>query len=371
MHVTELVADSVALPDHIGIGTRIAIAEGRIEAIDQQPAGPGARRLRGMLLPGLIDLQVNGSGGHSVDEAEPKALDSVAEAVWGGGAVAFLPTLITAPWEQLIGQVRAVTTWIESWAGGGAQPLGLHVEGPFLSVAGAHDPTCFVDPTAERIDELLAAAQGRLRLVTLANDRAGAADAVGRLRDANVSVALGHVATTNGLADCVDAGAELITHLFNAMQPIHHRTPSVPGTVLDEPRLSCAVIADGAHVHPTMLRNAFAVLGPDRLVLTSDAVAAAGMPDGDYKLAGRQLHSAGGIVRDDRQRLAGSALTMETAARNFLALVPQSGAWTLARIAASNPARLIGNTGLGSLVPTNQAAFTLLADDGSVLAIRA
>ena len=163
MHVTELVADSVALPYHIGIGNRIVIANGRIEAIDQQAPGADARHLRGTLLPGFIDLQVNGGGGRSVDEAGIDALDIVANSVWAGGSVAFLPTLITEPWEQLLEQVRAVADWIENWSGTGAQPLGLHVEGPFLSVAGAHDPEHFVDPTPARNHALLDAPRGPLR----------------------------------------------------------------------------------------------------------------------------------------------------------------------------------------------------------------
>ncbi|MEC7583708.1 MAG: N-acetylglucosamine-6-phosphate deacetylase [Planctomycetota bacterium] len=366
----ELAVDRVALPCHLGIGNRIAIADGRIETIDQRPPGPEARRLQGTLLPGFIDLQVNGGGGRSVDEAVPEALDIVADSVWAGGSVAFLPTLITAPWGQLLDQVRAVAAWIDSWTGTGAQPLGLHVEGPFLSVGGAHDPECFVDPTPERIEALLDAAGGHLRLLTLANDRTGAVAAVEQLRQANVCVSLGHVAKPSNLEDCVAAGARLVTHLFNAMQPMHHRENCVPGMALDNPRLCCAMIADGAHVHRSMLRNAFAILGPDRLVLTSDAVAAAGMPDGDYFLAGKPLHSKDGVVRDSDQRLAGSALTLGKAATNFLAWMPETSAWTLSRIASSNPARLLGNQDFGAIREGMSAAFTLLEDDGSVTAMR-
>ncbi len=368
--VLELAAKRAVLPHLVLIGARVQVRDGRITAIDAAPPSSAAQCVDGTLMPGFVDLQVNGGGGRSVDEATREALDTVAHAVWQGGAVAFLPTLITAPWEQLLQQVAAVADWIERAPRGGAEPLGLHVEGPFLEVSGVHDPTCFVDPTPARIDALLAAARGRLRLVTLANSRQGAAAAVARLRAAGVAVALGHVADPGGLDACVAAGATLVTHLFNAMGPIHHREPGVAGAALDEARLSCALLADGAHVHPIMLRNAFAVLGVDRTVLCSDAAAPMGMPDGDYALGGEPVHARAGVVRDGAGRLAGSALTMGRAAHTFAQFVPAAGDWTLGRVAASNPARIIGAADLGAIAVGRRAAFTLLRPDGTATALR-
>jgi N-acetylglucosamine-6-phosphate deacetylase len=371
VHATELVVDRAVLPDHVTVGARVVCADGRVQRIDTQAGGAGAGRLRGTLLPGLVDLQVNGAGGHSVDEATGAALDAIARAVWDGGAVAFLPTLITAPWERLLAQVDAVARWCATWRDVGAEPLGLHVEGPFLEVGGAHDPACFVDPTPQRIDALLAAARGRLRLVTLASSRPGAADAVRRLRAAGVAVALGHVAATAGFADCVAAGAGMVTHLFNAMGPLHHREPGIAGLALDDARLAAGLIADGAHVHEAMLRNALRILGPDRMVLVTDAVAAAGMPDGEFTLQGMRVRSQAGVVRDARGVLAGSALTMAQAARNFLRFCPEAGIWTLARVAATNAARLLAADDYGVLAPGRRAAFTLLGDDGAAHCVRA
>jgi N-acetylglucosamine-6-phosphate deacetylase len=370
VQVTELIADRLVRDDRVLAGARVAVADGRIVSIDSAAATGGPAALTGTLLPGFVDLQVNGTGGASVDTATPDALEQVANSVFAGGAVAFLPTLITAPWEQLLAQVAAVSAWIDKWSGQGAEPLGLHVEGPFLAAAGAHDAACFLDPTPQRIDALLAAGGGRVRLVTLANSRAGAAAAVARLHKAGVAVAIGHVDDPTGLPACVDAGATLVTHLFNAMGNLHHREANVAGLALDEPRLSCSLIVDGEHVAPATLRTAFAVLGVDRTVLVSDAVSAAGMPDGTYALAGSPVHLKGGVVRNSQGVLAGSALTMAAAARNFLRLVPNAGVWSLARIAAANPARLIGNKDYGELSPGRRAAFTLLGDDGSVRAVR-
>lgn len=370
MQATELAADRAVLPQVVAVGARIAVRDGRIEAVDCAPPSATVQRFAGTLLPGFVDLQVNGGGGRSVEEATADALDTVARAVWQGGAVAFLPTLITAPWERLLQQVAAVAAWLPRATADGAEPLGLHVEGPFLEVPGVHDPACFLDPTAARIDQLLAAANGTLKLVTLASSRNGAPAAVARLRAHGVAVALGHVGDPRGLRECVDAGATLVTHLFNAMGPLHHREPGVAGLALDEPRLSCALIADGAHVHPAMLRNAFAVLGPDRTILVSDAAAAMGMPDGAFTLGGATVHATGGVVRDAQGRLAGSALTMGQAATNFARFAPNASPWSLGRLCATNPARAIGAEAHGSIAIGKRAAFSLLRADGSVVAVR-
>ena len=372
VNATEWIVDRAALPTHLQAGTRLAAIDGRLVAVDQIAAQPAATRLRGTLLPGFVDLQVNGAGGRSVDEGTTDALDTVAQAVWNGGAVAFLPTLITAPWPRLLQQVDAVARWISAWRDHGAEPLGLHLEGPFLSTPGAHDANCFVDPTPARLDELLAAARGTLRLVTLAHARQGAADATRRLVQAGVTVALGHCDRSDGFAACVDAGATAVTHLFNVMGPLHHRDVGTAGFALDDERVRCPLILDGVHVHPAMVRNAFRILGPDRTILVTDAVAAAGMPDGDYTLSGIAVRSANGVVRDHKGSLAGSALTMALAARNFLQMVPMAGPWTLARAAASNPAALLGQAGerYGALAVGKRAAFTLLGDDGSVRCVR-
>lgn len=370
---SEWIVDRVVLPDRVQAGARVAAIDGRIVAVDRAAAGAGAEHLRGTLLPGFVDLQVNGAGGRSVDEATDDALDTVARAVHAGGAVAFLPTLITAPWQRLLEQVGAVADWIgrcEPLAGR-AEPLGIHLEGPFLTAPGAHDESCFVDPTPARLDELLAAADGRLRLVTLSCARAGAAAATARLVEAGVACAIGHCAETTGLLECVDAGATAVTHLFNVMGPLHHREPGLAAAALDEPRLTCPLIVDGVHVHPAMVRHAFRILGPDRMALVTDAVGAAGMPDGDYTLSGTAVRSEAGVVRDREGRLAGSALTMARAARNFLEHVPAAGAWTLSRLASANPARLVGAAGYGRIAAGARAAFTLLGDDGAVRAVTA
>ncbi len=371
----EWIAERAVLHDVVRAGTRVVASGGEVVAVEQAAtprvdATQQTGTLSGTLLPGFVDLQVNGAGGRSVDEATPEALDVVADAVWKGGAVAFLPTLITAPWEQLLQQVRDVAAWCRAWSGRGAEPLGLHVEGPFLTTPGAHDPRCLIAATPARVDELLGAAQGQKLLVTIANAAEGAAEATGRLVAAGATVALGHCDRADGFEACVDAGATAVTHLFNVMGRMHHREPGLATLALDEQRLTCPLIVDGVHVSETMVRNAFRVLGPHRMALVTDAVGAAGMPDGTYSLSGMEVTAAGGVVRDGNGNLAGSALTMAAAARRFLAFVPEAGPWTLARLASANPARLLGADAFGAIRPGGRAAFTLLGEDGALTAVR-
>lgn len=364
-----LVPDALAESGCISIGKAVLVENGRIRDVGHFAPSAASRavRLPGTLLPGFVDLQVNGSGGRGCDEDDPAALDVVARAVQDGGAAAFLPTLITAPFEVLLARTRRVAAWIADHRGPGATPLGIHLEGPFLEASGVHDRTAFVDPTPERLAALLAAAAGTLKLVTLAPARAGAAQAVAWLRAHGVQVAVGHAESPEHFTACVDAGAGMATHLFNAMGALHHRKPGIAGLALDDGRVSPSLIVDGAHVHPAMVRNAFRCLGVDRTILVTDAVAAAGMPDGPYELSGLAVRAKDGVVTDAEGRLAGSALTMARAARNFLAFVPGCGAWTLSRVAASNPARAIAVASeWGEITIGKRARFALLGTDGQL-----
>lgn len=369
LHTRGAVLPNAVVPTSPQGAARIAIDGDTIDSIEAiADARPD---VDAMLLPGFIDLQVNGGGGRDVAEATPEALDAIADATWRGGAVAFLPTLITAPWPTLIAQTAKVATWIEGWRGAGAEPLGIHLEGPFLEVPGAHDAAAFLDPTPDRVGALLDAARGRLAMVTLAPGRTGAPRAVAQLRAAGVGVAIGHARSPDQLQECVAAGATIGTHLFNAMGNLHHREPGIAGLVLDDARVTCTVICDGVHVHPAMVRNAFAVLGPDRTVLVTDAVAAAGQPDGSYRLGDADVIARAGAVRRADGSLAGSALTMSRAAQHFVeCLGPRCGPWTLARVASTNAARLLGHDDLGRIVPGARARFTLLHRDGTCTAWR-
>ena len=365
-----LQADAVVLEDEVAAGAMVAIDGDTIQRVGHQdPGALPVRRVAGTLLPGLIDLQVNGAGGHSVDEPTTHALDAIATSVHAGGATAFLPTLITAPFPDLLDRLAKLADWIDAYEGSGARPLGIHLEGPFLQNPGTHNPDLFLAPTGNHIRALLDAAHGKLRLVTLAPGVDGAAAATEQLCAADVAVALGHGQGEAGIADCVAAGATLATHLYNGMGPTHHRDPGMIGRILDEPRLRCSMIVDGIHVHETYVRRTYDTLGDDRLLLVTDGTAASGMPDGTYRLAGIEITRKDGAVRNPDGGLAGSCLTMAEGARNFLRMVPGTDALSLARIGARNPAAVLGNTEHGFIREGARAEFCVLRDDGTVEAL--
>lgn len=364
----------------ITLRARHAVVHGRLEhdvvvRVEDgwivEPRGAGApgheRAIAGTLLPGFVDLQVNGMGGIGFEDGDDDAFDAAAHAVRAGGAAAFLPTLITAPLDRLVERASRLASWVKRRGPtAAATPLGIHLEGPFLELAGAHDATALIEPDARSVGRLLDACAGTLRLVTLAPGLPGAVEAVARLRAAGVAVAFGHARSTRQFDACVDAGATLVTHLFNAMSPLHHRDPGITGLALDELRLSCCLIADGHHVHPAVLRTAWRVLGCARTILVTDAIAAAGMSDGAYSLAGLAVQSRGGVVRDARGTLAGSALTMTEAVTRFARFVNGLAAPELAAIAAENPARAIGAAEFGALSAGCRAAFAVLDDAGGL-----
>jgi N-acetylglucosamine-6-phosphate deacetylase len=161
----------------------------------------------------------------------------------------------------------------------------------------------------------------------------------------------------------------MVTHLFNAMSPLHHREPGIAGHCMANPSLSCSLIVDGIHVHPTMVLNAFRCLGPERMVLVTDCMAAAGMPDGEYSLGNSQVTLRNGEVRDTNGALAGSAILMTDAAQRFLEYVPETDGSHLAQLASANPARLLRLPDLGRIAPGAAPGFSLLTEDGHVQAV--
>ncbi len=366
-----LQANQVALPERLAVDAMVEVRDGLIQRVGYwDPGQQPVQQVAGCLLPGLLDLQVNGAAGHSVDEATSQALDSIAEAVRAGGAAGFLPTLITASMSELRQQASQVAEWIQGYEGNGAAPLGLHLEGPFLRQAGTHAAEHFLEPKPEHVEALLQACKGQLRLLTLAPSLPGAARAVQQLREAGVAVALGHDHGSQNIAKdvaaCVEAGASMVTHLFNAMGETHHRQPGLATLALDTPQLSASMILDGVHVAPATVRSAFRCLGVDRLILVTDCVSAMGMEDGRYQLAGIEVIRQGNSVRNSQGGLAGSCLDMTGASQGFLQMNPDAGPWSLSRVASTNPARVCGLAEWGSIEVGKQARFTLLRPDGTL-----
>jgi N-acetylglucosamine-6-phosphate deacetylase len=338
----------------------VHIEDGRIAQVTEGATGDAAN---GLLTPGLVDIQVNGAFGADFAEIDEEGMRRIVRNLPRTGVTRFLPTLITADLSQLLDQARALLAAVSTVNGTGAQSLGVHLEGPFLSPKrpGVHDPGLMVAPTAERVDAMLAL-RGALRMVTLAPELPGGMEAVRRLTEAGVLVAVGHTDATGAeTTHAADVGAGMITHLFNAQRGLGHREPGVPGVALVDDRYTLGLIADLAHVGADACRLVFKAAG-DRVALVTDAVAAAGMPPGVYRLGGADvLLSDDGVPRSAEGTIAGSALTLDRAVRNMISIGVDP--ITAFRAATIVPADTIGESKMGRIEPGALADLVLWDDD--------
>jgi N-acetylglucosamine-6-phosphate deacetylase len=350
----------------------VRIDRGRVAAVGAGtlPCSPDIELPRGLLVPGFVDLQVNGYFGQEFGTADAAGWATVVRRLPETGTTAFLPTIITAPVGRLAAALRGAAS-LQAGLPGGARVLGVHVEGPFISPIrkGAHNAEWITDPTPAAVEDLITAGSGLLRLLTLAPERDGAIPAITRLTGAGVLVSVGHSdATAAQVAAAADAGARMVTHLFNGQRPMHHREPGVPGQALADPRLTSSLIADLRHVAAEVCSIAFTA-APGRICLVTDAAACAGMPPGRYLLGGETiiLPEGDGVppMRTDGT-LAGSALRMDAAVANMVA----AGAGLADAVAAASriPADLIGRPDLGRIAPGAAADLTWLDDELRTLA---
>ena len=291
------------------------------------------------MAPGFIDLQINGALGIDLAD-EPERLWEVGPALSRYGVTGFLPTIITSPAGT---PERAMAALAERPAGfAGAEPLGLHLEGPMLNPArrGAHDLT-LLRPPSPALVERWTRSEG-VALVTLAPELPGGLAVVEQLVASGVVVSAGHTAATAEELDrAVAAGVSYVTHLFNGMVPFGHRDPGPIGVALADHRLTAGLIADGIHAHPVAVAAAWQALAPVRLSLVTDAVAALGRPPGRFPLGGRTVTLGDDGVRLDDGTLAGSALALDQAVRNLIAFTGCSPAESIATVTAT-PARVLG-----------------------------
>ena len=373
-----IVAGTVLVPPGTGserlIPAELQLARGRVQHLDPSAVGPRTHQAGPLfdadglvVVPGLIDLQINGGHGHDL-WAHPEAMWALADDLPRHGVTAFYPTIISGPPDRAEAAMTALARRPRRHRG--AEPLGLHLEGPVLASAraGAHDPHHLVAP--EQADTTRWTREDGVHLVTLAPELEGAHALIRQLRSAGVMVAAGHSdATASQAAAAREAGIGLVTHLFNAMTPLHHRQPGLAGWALgsiDQPFVS--LIVDGIHVDPTMVAMAYRALGPQNLVLVSDAVAAMGLPPGCHRLGGRTVVADGTGVRRADGTLAGSALTLDRAVANLMAATG-CGLAEAVDCATITPATAIGATGSrGRIQPGAMADLTIVDRDVGVVA---
>jgi N-acetylglucosamine-6-phosphate deacetylase len=315
----------------------------------------------GVLVPGLVDLQVNGYYGYDMVDAREEGWHAVVGRLPETGVTAFLPTFITAP-VKVLAEALCRTGELLPRLPKGARVLGVHLEGPFLSERrkGAHNAAYLTDATPEALALLLET--GLVRLVTLAPERPGGLDAIRTLVDSGVLVSVGHSdATAQQVAQAADAGARKVTHLFNGQSGIDHRKPGVAAQALADTRLHPGLILDLHHVDGVVCKLAFEAAA-GRLVLVTDAASAAGMPPGRYELGGEpiDLPAEGPPLREDGT-LAGSALRLDDAIANAVRIGVDLA--TAVDAATRVPADLIGRADLGRLEPGAAADLVWLGDD--------
>src|SRR5258705_1448579 len=310
------------------------------------------------ILPGFIDLQVNGSHGIAVMTAAPEFLLTLARRLAREGTTAWLPTAVTAPLEKISRVHRNIESAIETSSHDSADTaldyaaiLGMHLEGPFISPLrlGAHPPLN-LDPRGEAFDTVLA--MDALRLITLAPELPGAIEATMRLSARGVIVSIGHTNATLDEANAgIDAGARMFTHLFNAMRPLNHRNPGVIAAALAPSRAFAAIIPDGVHVHPTILNLAYRTRGRDGMLLVTDKVVLAGTTDNGGVTVGRAPATIrDGAVRLANGTLAGSIISMLDGVRMMVENTDAS-IGDAAVMASTNPAILLGIPDRGRLQP--------------------
>lgn len=317
--------------------------------------------LEGLIVaPGLIDTQIN--GGFGLDfTSEPEAIWGVGARLPEFGITSFLPTIITSAPEATSRAQDVLASRPDGYAG--AEPLGLHFEGPMLNVErkGAHDGSLMRLPSAEVIEGW--SRDRGVAMVTLAPELDGAGDVVRTLVERRIVVSMGHSqADWYACREAAMLGANHVTHLYNAMSPFNHRDPGMVGFSLDSDDVTCGIISDGVHCTPLAVRLAWKAKGPDGLVLVSDAVAPMGLGDGHYSLGGYTVESRQGTVRGRGGELAGSAVPLIDAVRRFQTYTGCSlhEAFT---VASTNPARLIRQPHKGVIRTGADADLVVLEPD--------
>jgi N-acetylglucosamine-6-phosphate deacetylase len=372
MAVRVLRKGTVVLPEGMQAGVDIRIDGDLIDRVGRDvPCGGAAiSDMSGMLVaPGFIDLHVHGAAGAMCEHADIAGIERISTTLAHCGVTGFLATVATLPAAQLQAAVEAIAA--VSGSEPGARILGIHLEGPYLSPwrAGAQVGRWMRAPSIEAVDALQDRCGGRIRLLTVAPELDGALPFIAAVRERGVTVAIGHSnATSDEALLGIEAGATHVTHLFNAMRPLHHRDPGIIGVALSEDAISVELICDGHHLAPRIVDLAMRCKPPGKAVLVSDAVGALGMPDGDCELFGVACTIANGTVRVKHSgNLAGSRSGLDCALRNLRGWRPEVPADSLLRTASSAPAAVIGATDTGAIAEGRRADLVVLDPDLDVV----
>jgi N-acetylglucosamine-6-phosphate deacetylase len=328
-----------------------------------------------VLVPGFVDMHIHGAAGYDVMRADAEGTASMERFLAARGVTSYCPTTVTAPEGEILNALERLGKEIDRGrsddkkTGLRAHPLGIHLEGPFISHAkrGVHPEENILPPSPATLKKFFNAAEEKIAVVTLAPEIPGALETITAAKQMGICVSLGHTDGDMGSAErAITAGARHATHTFNAMRPLGHRQPGVLGAVLTQDALTADIIADGIHVSPSVVKLFLAAKGQSNAVLITDAVSATGMPDGSYPLGAMMVEVKQGRCTANG-RLAGSVLTMDVAVRNVM----KFAAWSLQQavaLATVNPARVLGSAGRkGILARGADADIVALSKSGEVI----
>ena len=353
-----LVTGATVLPDGW-----LVIDDGRVAAVGSgAPPRPADVDLGDQIVvPGFVDLHVHGGGGGAYDA---ESAEAGVEFHRAHGTTTTLASLVTASPEHLLSSVARLADLTEQGV-----IAGIHLEGPWLSEhrPGAHQVSELRDPELAELTAVLAAGRGAVRMITFAPERSGALEAIRVAVDHGVVAAIGHTNATYAITQAgIEAGATVATHLFNAMTPIHHREPGPIIALLEDPRVTVEVILDGIHLHPGIYGHVVAAAGSDRVALVTDAIAAAGLADGDYVLGELKVTVTDGVSKlADQDTIAGGTATTDRLFGNavrFNGWARMEALLAAARQTSANPARVLGLTDR-TLEPGGTADLVVLDAD--------
>jgi N-acetylglucosamine-6-phosphate deacetylase len=353
----------------------LLLDDGKIVEVSSRAAREVAKGARSfdfpgaVLAPAYLDIHIHGGMGHDVMDPNADGIARFEGFLAQHGVAAYLPTTVTAPEENILRALDWLAKRIEKSdaAGAGACPLGIHLEGPFISHArrGVHPPEYLVPPTLSRFERYWQASRGNIKVMTIAPEVEGAMEVIAEASRRGVCCSLGHSDSDLETARAaIAAGAHHATHTFNAMRPLDHRQPGLLGAVLTEPGVTADIIADGIHLDPTVVQLFLRAKGTQAAVLITDAISATGMPEGRYRLGSFEVEVRGNkCTRGDT--LAGSVLRLDQAVRNVM----QFAGWGLqevVQLASANPAAVIGEKSRGVLAAGADADIGVLSPRGEV-----
>ena len=354
----------------VGTQTEMSLPQGRHVALPECT-----------LAPAFFDVHIHGCAGHDSMEATESALSAMGRFLARRGVGSYCATTVTAPLDALLQSLSGLAKLMQKPLEG-ARPVGIHLEGPFLSPhkRGAHAESQLLTPSVALFDRMWQAAEGTIRVMTIAPELPGAEETIAHATKLGVRISLGHSnADSEAARRGVKAGGVTATHTFNAMRPLDHRDPGILGEVLTNDALFAEIICDGMHVDPVAVRLFRKAKGADRAMLMTDAMAGTGMPDGRYRLGELEVRVENGRCVIGENTLAGSTLTMDRAVQNFMAFTGAGLAETIG-LATRNPARMVGlddqigaltvgrSADIAVLSPKNEIVETFLRGEGQLMA---